>query len=291
MVAAGDQQGRIMLFEFQANGFELKLFFRMTIPGDGKISEAVHLLHTAGGQLANRSRDDRNGGVHITDEADALVDDVHTRGYAADAAHSHSMTARRIILLDVDDVILMEAHDLKMLERFERPVEVQFVNSYDDSTGTLRHVWFDSAAVAALRALPADVEINWLSSWLAVDRMNIEHLAELLDLQRVRIPDLGSVEPNRWGMDQSAADLGHWKTKVLRSIARENPDVPILWVDDQLSFGLVRQLNHPHLSVLAPAMSRGLTPESVQRIDRWCADPQPFMKFGNWDEDPLPLPN
>ena len=201
---------------------------------------------------------------------------------------SSSSSSRKIILLDVDDVILMDAYSLELQEP---PVNSRPVTGYINPNGGVQKAWVDETVLATLRALPPEVEIFWVSSWLAMDYDQIDRLAMSLGLQRVSIADLDGVEPGRWGMAGDFSDLGHWKTQMMRNIVRDNPDIPILWVDDHLSFGFVRQLHYLPLSILAPVRGRGLTPESAKRIARWCDDGQPFMQLGDDTERSLPLPH
>jgi hypothetical protein len=197
------------------------------------------------------------------------------------------MAGQKIILLDVDDVILMD--DLRTDDN-EAPGVRHVVGYIHDE---LRHqrAWVNDVVLTGLRNLPAEVEIRWASSWLAAEPRQLQRLAGSLGLDRAETPDLGGIKPSRYGMVGSWQDIAHWKTALMKMTVYQNPGVPLLWIDDHLTFSFVRNLQHPELSMIAPIRGRGLTVDDVEQITLWADNGAPFLQLGDDAPRNLPLEN
>jgi hypothetical protein len=163
-----------------------------------------------------------------------------------------------ILLLDVDGVL--NATSLDLPPGWERGIFNDFVISWNP------------AITARLRELHESgrVEIQWLTTWA---QHADEVLAEPLGLPRgLKVharPDVGPTGfLGEWG-----GAAGWWKLDMARAVAEAEPDRRIIWIDDDLGeqaedTGEWLAAN-PHVLVVAPDLTVGLTHEQLDEIEAW----------------------
>jgi hypothetical protein len=163
-----------------------------------------------------------------------------------------------ILLLDVDGVL--NAARLDLPEGWRRGTFNGFVLSWDPTV------------TARLRELHESgrVEIQWLTTWTTdADRL----LAEPMGLPRgLRTHARGDAAPTGFAGAFGGA-AGWWKLAAAREVAAAEPDRRIVWVDDDLAEQAADTgewlAAHPHVLVVAPSLSVGLTHAQLDEIEAW----------------------
>lgn len=192
---------------------------------------------------------------------------------------------RRAIFLDVDWTLLRPAATaielwLAALEKRqpsplpvrarEAPITVQV--PHHDRPVTVFH---RPAVLRAIRNLPGEVDLFWLTSWMT----NPDRLTQLqvdLGLPASRIqpaPLPANIAAGRPGLPSSARLVQHWKFQSVAHYLRTHVDTQALWVDDEVG----RFVHHllaadlqPRLHYLRPASWNSLLTEAdAARIGRW----------------------
>jgi hypothetical protein len=167
-----------------------------------------------------------------------------------------------VLLLDVDGVLNALRHD---------PPEGWRQGTFNG----YRFAW-DPTVTARLRRLHESgrVEIQWLTTWAEdADRL----LAEPLGLPRgLRVHARPGMAPTGFsGLFAAAVAHGWWKLDAARALAEAEPDRRIVWIDDDLAEQAAETGEwlgaHPHVLVVAPELSRGLTHEQLDEIEAWLA--------------------
>jgi HAD domain in Swiss Army Knife RNA repair proteins len=165
---------------------------------------------------------------------------------------------RPILLLDVDGVLNATRPDLP--EGWERGLFNGYVLVWDPSvTARLREL-HDSGRV----------EIQWLTTWTTdADRL----LAEPMGLPRgLRTHARADTAPTGFA-GSLGGRAGWWKLAAARTVAEEEPDRRIIWIDDDLAAQAADTgewlAAHPHVLVVAPDMVDGLTHAQLDEIEAW----------------------
>jgi HAD domain in Swiss Army Knife RNA repair proteins len=131
---------------------------------------------------------------------------------------------------------------------------------------------WDPTITARLRELHESgrVEIQWLTTWAGdADRL----LAEPMGLPRgLRTHMRQGAAPTGFGGAFGGLS-GWWKLDLARQVAEENPDRRIVWVDDDLAVQAADTGEwlavRPHVLVIAPELSVGLTHAQLDEIEAW----------------------
>jgi HAD domain in Swiss Army Knife RNA repair proteins len=163
-----------------------------------------------------------------------------------------------ILLLDVDGVLNATAFDLP--EGWSRGTFNGFVLSWDPTI------------TARLRELHESgrVEIQWLTTWTTdADRL----LAEPMGLPRgLKAHAAADAAPTGFA-GSLGGRAGWWKLAVAREAAEAEPDRRIVWIDDDLAHQAADTGDwlaaNPHVLVVAPDLSRGLTHDELDAVEEW----------------------
>ena len=74
-------------------------------------------------------------------------------------------------------------------------------------------------------------------------------------------------------LGQLRGQSGWWKLKLARAVAEAEPHRRIIWIDDDLAEQAVDTGDwlaaHPHVLVIAPDLTVGLTHEQIDEIEAW----------------------
>ena len=115
----------------------------------------------------------------------------------------------------------------------------------------------------ALRAAPMDLE--WLTTWC-------RHPDRGDDANRDLAPLLGwpDLPQHREIPDREGGVWTWWKQRIFESIRAEQPDRPIVWIDDDHPEGLGVHLDPDGLTLrVCPASDVGLTRGELTQIHLW----------------------
>lgn len=195
--------------------------------------------------------------------------------------------SRRLLFLDVDWTIIRptatavelwmaalesrQPEPLPVLSR-EAPIEVLL-----PQRDTPVVSYYRPRVVAALRQLPAELEISWLSAWLT----NIPQLRQLqarlgIPADRIDVaePPPG-VTPDRHAFPSSTRAVSHWKALTVSHALRADPGLEVLWADDEVGHFMHHIFPtelQPRLHYVRPASwNRLLTEADLVTINRWAA--------------------
>jgi hypothetical protein len=164
-------------------------------------------------------------------------------------------------LLDVDGVLnAVTTHP-------DQQVWPDWRRVFAAANGVSWPIWFSPSVTATVTGLHEAglADVRWLTTW--GDDANGE-LRRRLELPRLTVSGRGGV---------FAADgLDWWKFAVVRALHRAQPDRRLIWTDDDLRYlpevQAWMQANTRSL-VIAPRPDHGLTPDQLDEIRRFCADP------------------
>ncbi len=150
----------------------------------------------------------------------------------------------RIILLDVDDVLLLpcvSAHEWYRAHEAGRPAvaDVRVPRSAQPLDIHGSRSWFRPQVIAGLIEASRHARIVWSTSWLAFPN-GLDELTDALGLRgHIEVPaDLESLQPSRYGIDDTSRvhAAGHWKVRHARAWLDGGSEV--LWLENQLN-GLI----------------------------------------------------
>ncbi|WP_439564932.1 hypothetical protein [Microcella sp.] len=192
---------------------------------------------------------------------------------------------RRIVFLDVDSTVLrprtnsvevflawMGGRAPEEKEPRSRESRVSVLMPLAEKRG---YMYCRPRVLTAIRRLPAELDIQWLTSWM----VSPDHLRQLqADLRiaedRVRIAEIpDGVEPSRFGFrdDYRAAD--HWKAKTVVHALRSDPHAVALWIDDEVGqriHALLPADVQPRLHFLRPTPWVGMLSEAdLAKVHLW----------------------
>lgn len=117
------------------------------------------------------------------------------------------------------------------------------------------------------------VELQWLTTWASnADALLAEPMGLPRGLRVHERPDGGGPT----GFTGTLAGAPRWwKLVAARTVAEENPDRRVVWVDDDLAMQAEDTqaflADHPHVLVVAPELATGLTHEHLDDVERWLA--------------------
>jgi hypothetical protein len=165
---------------------------------------------------------------------------------------------RPILLLDVDGVLNSPRRDLP--EGWARGRFNGYVLSWDPTI------------TARLRELheTGRVEIQWLTTWTTdADRL----LAEPMGLPRgLRTHARDDAAPTGF-LGSLGGASGWWKLTAAQEVAAADSDRRIVWIDDDLAAQAEDTgewlAANPHVLVVAPDLSTGLTHEQLDAVEAW----------------------
>lgn len=163
-------------------------------------------------------------------------------------------------LLDVDGVLNAVSH------RPDPDVWPDWRHGTAFANGSSWPIWFSPTLTRAIADLHERglAEIRWLTTW--GEDANGE-LRELLGLPRLQVAGTGDVfDPT----------VDWWKFDVVKSFHRAEPNRRLIWTDDDLLYLPEAQAwvaARTRSLVIAPRSDRGLTPDQLTEIRRFCNDP------------------
>jgi len=196
-----------------------------------------------------------------------------------------SRTVRRIMFLDVDWTVLrprltsVEVFAARMegrvpVERAARSREarVSVLLPFAEKRG---HMYCRPRVLSAIRRLPPELDIRWLTSWMVSE----DHLRQLqADLRipqdRIQIADVpDGVELTRFGFKDDYRAADHWKARTVVHALRSDPLAVALWMDDEVGMRVCNLLPadvQSRLNYLRPASWTGMLTESdLAKAHRW----------------------
>lgn len=120
-------------------------------------------------------------------------------------------------------------------------------------------------------------DVVWLTTWLEDANAS---LAPLLGLPRLPVlprPDVAARSPHGFLGRRSATAARWWKLAAAQRALDPQPRRPFVWTDDDLDLQddartWAQQRPGPSL-LLAPDTAVGLTPDHLETIEQFCADP------------------
>lgn len=213
--------------------------------------------------------------------------------------NSDYVEGARAIFLDVDWTILRPAATaielwMASLENRE-PVRLPVRSRESPITVQLPHhdkpvtFYRRPAVISALRALPNDVHLYWLTSWMT----NLGRLDELqhalgLPAERIRPAPLPpEVGPGRYGFPNSMRVTQHWKFQTVAHYLRIHPGAEALWLDDEAGHYTHHVLApelQPRLHYLRPTpWNHLLTEADAATIRRWATRELPALRQDRTD--------
>lgn len=163
------------------------------------------------------------------------------------------MTNTPLWLLDVDGVL--------------NALRLDDLDGYEQCDARGFRITYNPAIIRRIRDLHESgrVEVRWLTTWC--DHAPI-HIAPPLGLPDFKVEGAADhVDPdNVWTW---------WKTITAQRLSDAEPDRPLIWTDDDLSYGekrleveWLRERTAPTLA-LSPNASTGLTASNLDRIERF----------------------
>jgi hypothetical protein len=167
-----------------------------------------------------------------------------------------------ILLLDVDGVL--NAGPRQLPDGWGRGTFNGYVLQWDPTITTRLRELHESGRV----------EIQWLTTWTTdADAL----LAEPMGLPRgLRTHARGDAAPTGFGGPLGGAQ-GWWKLGAARDVALDDADRRIVWIDDDLADQADDTADwlaaNPHVLVVAPDMTTGLTHAQLDRVEAWLAQP------------------
>jgi len=203
--------------------------------------------------------------------------------------------SRRIMFLDVDSTVLrprtnsievflafMEGRPPAEKEPRSREARVSVLMPLAEKRG---HMYCRPRVLTAIRRLPPELDIRWLTSWM----VSPDHLRQLqADLcipeGRIQIAELpDAVEPSRFGFEDDYRAADHWKAKTVVHALRSEPHAVAIWLDDEVGkrvYKLLPEDVQPRLNYLRPASWTGMLTESdMAKAHRWATGELPELRL------------
>jgi len=195
------------------------------------------------------------------------------------------LSCRRLLFLDVDWTIIrpaatavelwmaaLETRQPEALPVLSREAPIEILLPQRDTPVVS---YFRPRVVAALRQLPAELEIKWLSAWLT----NIPQLRQLqaqlgIPADRIDVAELPpGVTPDRHAFPSSTRAVSHWKALTVSHVLRADQNVEVLWADDEVGHFMHHIFPtelQPRLHYVRPASWKHLLTETdLVSINRW----------------------
>lgn len=174
------------------------------------------------------------------------------------------MTSAPLLLLDVDGVL--NAVNSTAPGR-ESAVFAGYTLSWDPTVTARLAGWHGAGRV----------ELQWLTTWAGnADAL----LAEPMGLPRgLRVHERPDGEGPSGFTGTLAAAPRWWKLAAARAVAEEQPGLRIVWVDDDLALQAEDTqaflAASPHVLVVAPDLTTGLTHDQLDAVERWLGGGSP----------------
>lgn len=204
-----------------------------------------------------------------------------------------TLPSRRIMFLDVDSTVLrprtnsvevflafMEGRAPTEKDPRSREARVSVLMPLAEKRG---HMYCRPRVLTAIRRLPPELDIRWLTSWM----VSPDHLRQLqVDLRipedRIQIAELpDGVDPSRFGFKDDYRAADHWKAKTVVHALRSDPHAVALWLDDEVGkrvHNLLPTDVQPRLNYLRPAAPAGMLTESdIAKAHRWATGELPQL--------------
>lgn len=193
--------------------------------------------------------------------------------------------ARRVMFLDVDWTVLrprvssVEVWSAMMegrqpVERAtvtrETPINVQIPGAEKRSP-----VYCRPRVLAAIRRLPTNLDIRWLTSWMVSPEHLIQLQADLrIPANRIRIAEVpDGVECTSYGFKDDYRAADHWKALTVIHALRTNMSAEALWMDDEVGLRIHNLLPadvQSRLHYLRPTPRNGMLTESdMAKAHQW----------------------
>jgi hypothetical protein len=206
-----------------------------------------------------------------------------------------SRITRRIIVLDVDWTVLrprltsVEVLAARMEGRApvesaarSREARVSVLLPFAQKRG---HMYCRPRVLSAIRRLPPELDIRWLTSWMVSE----DHLRQLqadlrLPQDRIQIADVpDGVELTRYGFKDDYRAADHWKARTVVHALRSDPHAVALWIDDEVGMRVCNLLPadvQSRLNYLRPASWTGMLTESdMAKAHRWATRELPELSL------------